>query len=343
MADADKGKQVLGIPASQGTGAGLGPLTPAAKLSVAAGSKRSSTLLSKSFNKRPATKVAAPTGAQPYLTGRVISCKVVISKNHSRSNSLEFVSRADGRVHHTHTSPPKDAVSVVKRDGCYAFYGLELSKKSADNVYTAAKGTVELVPQSTFRAVLVDNFDAEPVVRGYQRERVAAALSGPYGIEAGSGLGVPITIHGKFEPMTLIIKAICKTQGCGYDASVRHGDSYSCSKCKKPCEVDLEVLGTIYRRDGGDMDAYVRGSEWVHGLFRIDANTDPKEAHTLLMTTVVRGVFTVEDSEVISYDEEPDLDDLGMPLAQIEEIVDAGGLLVPSIASLEEVNAEIIG
>lgn len=48
------------------------------------------------------------------------------------------------------------------------------------------------------------------------------------------------------------------------------------------------------------MVAYVRGSEWVHGLFCIGANTDPKEAHTLLMTTVVRGVFTVEDSEVIS-------------------------------------------
>jgi hypothetical protein len=83
MADANKGKQVLGMPASQGTGAGLGPLTPAAKPSVAAGSKRSSTPLSKSFNKRPATKVAAPTGAQPYLTGRVMSSKVVISKNQS--------------------------------------------------------------------------------------------------------------------------------------------------------------------------------------------------------------------------------------------------------------------
>ncbi|KAL0040425.1 hypothetical protein WJX77_006629 [Trebouxia sp. C0004] len=115
MANADKGKQVLGMPASQGTGAGLGPLTPAAKLSVAAGSKRSSTPLSKSCNKRPATKVAAPTGAQPYLTGRVISSLVVTSKNQSRSNSLEFVSRADGRVHHIHTSPPKEAVSVVKR------------------------------------------------------------------------------------------------------------------------------------------------------------------------------------------------------------------------------------
>ncbi|DBA90376.1 TPA: hypothetical protein ACH3X1_003656 [Trebouxia sp. C0004] len=116
MANADKGKQVLGMPASQGTGAGLGPLTPAAKLSVAAGSKRSSTPLSKSCNKRPATKVAAPTGAQPYLTGRVISSLVVTSKNQSRSNSLEFVSRADGRVHHIHTSPPKEAVSVVKRE-----------------------------------------------------------------------------------------------------------------------------------------------------------------------------------------------------------------------------------
>ncbi|DBA98335.1 TPA: hypothetical protein ACH3X1_001252 [Trebouxia sp. C0004] len=319
MADADKGKQVLGIPASQGTGAGLGPLTPAAKLSVAAGSKRSSTLLSKSFNKRPATKVAAPTGAQPYLTGRVISCKVVISKNHSRSNSLEFVSRADGRVHHTHTSPPKDAVSVVKRDGCYAFYGLELSKKSADNVYTAAKGTVELVPQSTFRAVLVDNFDAEPVVRVRSLQEV---------------------LHRRPpQPFYTVIGVVRSTLETSKGLKVTLHDG----KCKKPCEVDLEVLGTIYRRDGGDMDAYVRGSEWVHGLFRIDANTDPKEAHTLLMTTVVRGVFTVEDSEVISYDEEPDLDDLGMPLAQIEEIVDAGGLLVPSIASLEEVNAEIIG
>ncbi len=115
MADANKGKQVLGTPASQGTGAGLRPLTPVAKISVAAGSKRSSTPLSRSFNKRPASQVAAPTGVQPYLTGRVMSSKVVISKNQARSDSLEFISRADGRVHHIHTSPPKDAVSGVKR------------------------------------------------------------------------------------------------------------------------------------------------------------------------------------------------------------------------------------
>lgn len=69
------------------------------------------------------------------------------------------------------SQPPKAALTAVRTGSCYEFYGLEHNSKGRSE-YTLAKGTTELVAQSSFRAVTVETFAVEPAHRVHTLQEV---------------------------------------------------------------------------------------------------------------------------------------------------------------------------